>query len=220
MGTWNLQVGFHNQICTQNIYIYIYLYMFISIYIYRYMDTYAYRYIDVVICRDFKIFAENRIEFAHELNLRANSGPKRCCLLATCRLPPSAWYLLSGACCLLPGSCWCLLLPAGVCYCLPVSVIYYCLLLFVLYCCLFIYVLFICCLFIICLLFVLYLFVCYFIILYYFIFVVNNIIILSKNIKKIIILININGGCGREIPMEMYSGDTNKKKYIYIFLNN
>ena len=54
------------------------------------MDTYTYRYIDVVIYRDFKIFAENRIEFAHELNLRANSGPKRCCLLAACHLPPSA----------------------------------------------------------------------------------------------------------------------------------
>ena len=54
------------------------------------MDTYTYRYIDVVIYRDFKIFAENRIEFAYELNLRANSGPKRCCLLAACHLPPSA----------------------------------------------------------------------------------------------------------------------------------
>ena len=100
------------------------------------------------------------------------------------------------------------------------SVIYYCLLLFVLYCCLFIYVLFICCLFIICLLFVVYLFVCYFIILYCFIFVINNIIILSKNINKIIILINIDGGCGREIPMGVCSGDTNKKKiYIYIYIS-
>ena len=43
------------------------------------MDTYAYRYIDVVTCRDVKIFAENGIEFARELNSRANSGPKRCC---------------------------------------------------------------------------------------------------------------------------------------------
>ena len=34
------------------------------------MDTYAYRYIDVVTCRDFKIFAENRIEFAREFNSR------------------------------------------------------------------------------------------------------------------------------------------------------
>jgi hypothetical protein len=47
------------------------------------MDTYAYRYIDVVTCRDFKIFAENRIEFAREFNSRANSGPKRCCFFVS-----------------------------------------------------------------------------------------------------------------------------------------
>ena len=64
---------------TKHLYIHIFKYVsvYINIYIYRYMDTYAYRYIDVVTCRDFKIFAENRIEFAHELNSRANSGPKR-----------------------------------------------------------------------------------------------------------------------------------------------
>ena len=36
---------------------------------------------DVVTCRDVKIFSENGIEFTRELNSRANSGQKRCCLL-------------------------------------------------------------------------------------------------------------------------------------------
>jgi hypothetical protein len=57
--------------------------LYLYIYIHRHMDTYAYRYIDVVTCRDFKIFAENRIEFAREFNSRANSGPKRCCFFVS-----------------------------------------------------------------------------------------------------------------------------------------
>ena len=106
-------------------------------------------------------------------------------------------------------ACWCLLLPAGVCSLLLFVVI--CSLLLFIYLCV-IYLLFIY------YVFVVYLFICYFIILYCFIFVVNNIIILSKNINKIIILINIDGGCGREIPMGVCSGDTNKKRNIYIYI--
>ena len=68
-------VGFHNQICTQNIYIYIYSYicLYLYVYIYIHMDTYAYRYIDVVTCRDVKIFAENGIEFAAVRNVVVSS---------------------------------------------------------------------------------------------------------------------------------------------------